>query len=238
MPLDIILYALIALGLILWLRSVLGTRHGDEASRPNPFAAPPRPADGAARPAMAARLPGPPPATGGLERHMAISKGAAEQGLADIARADRAFDPAHFLKGAQDAFVMIVEAFSRGDRPTLQDLLSPPVLDAFSRVIEQREKNGEKASVEIHAVRRAEITDARIDKGQARITVRFTADETYVLRGAEGQVKEGNPDRVSETIDIWTFARDVRSRNPAWLVAETRDEDAATGGNIVIPDAV
>ncbi|HRC27077.1 MAG TPA: hypothetical protein PKX87_06575, partial [Alphaproteobacteria bacterium] len=37
---DLILYAAIAVGLVFWLRSVLGTRHGDERQRPNPFAPP------------------------------------------------------------------------------------------------------------------------------------------------------------------------------------------------------
>ena len=47
MPADIVIYAVVAVGLILWLRSILGTRHGNERSRPNPFMAPRSPDGGA-----------------------------------------------------------------------------------------------------------------------------------------------------------------------------------------------
>ncbi len=143
----------------------------------------------------------------------------------DISRADRNFELTHFLQGAQDAFVMIVEAYAAGDRKTLQEFLSPAVFKAFNAGIQQRENNLQKASVEIHSVRRAEITEARLDGRDAHITVRFVADETNVLRDAAGAVVEGNPDRVRETIDIWTFSRDLRSRDPVWIVSDTREDE-------------
>ena len=37
MSADILLYALVAAGLVFWLRNILGTRHGDERQRSNPF---------------------------------------------------------------------------------------------------------------------------------------------------------------------------------------------------------
>ena len=243
MPADIVIYALVAAGLVLWLRNVLGTRHGDERQRPNPFA----PESPAARPLEPARKALAPPAAvpagerdirEGFERNMTIEGEQAERGLMEIIRSDRLFDPAHFMRGAQDAFVMIVEAFAAGDRETLQGLLAEPVYQAFSRAIDERERQGRKASVEIHAVRRAEITDARLDRRMAYITVRFVADETNLVFDADGRVISGNQDRITETIDIWTFGRDIRSRMPAWLLCETRDQDAAGHDHKTVPDSV
>ncbi|HTK84038.1 MAG TPA: Tim44/TimA family putative adaptor protein [Patescibacteria group bacterium] len=231
---DIVIYAIVALGLVLWLKSILGTRHGNERSRPNPFVTP-RSTDTSGRP-PASRAPAPeqtahegmfgtPALQSGLDRNMSVTGVNTEQGLTDISRADRAFDLIHFLRGAQDAFVMVVEAYAAGDRSLLRDLLSDPVYQAFSNVIAEREKNLQKASVEIHAVRRVEVVSARLENRDAYITVRFVTDETNVLRDAAGRVIEGNPDRVSEIIDIWTFTRNLRSRNPAWIVSETREEN-------------
>ena len=93
-------------------------------------------------------------------------------------------------------------------------------------------------AVRRHAVRRVEITDARLNGKYASITVRFTADETYVMRAGDGTVTLGNPDRVSEAVDIWTFSRDLRARSPAWLVSETRDADHGDSANLAIPDSV
>lgn len=242
MPIDILIYALIAAGLVFWLRSVLGTRHGDERERPNPFVSSPEKTAGKnTAPAMPSQKntaqSDADQKIDSLERHMSIEGEAAEKGLMEILRADREFDAAAFLRGAQDAFVMIVEAFAAGDRATLRDLLAPDVFNTFSSVIGQREKDSQRALVEIHAVRKVEVIDARLDKKTAAITVRFTSDETNVLRDKDDHILSGHPDRVSETIDIWTFSRDIKSRSPAWLLSATRDSDAAAQDHKTVPDS-
>ncbi|QQG36417.1 MAG: Tim44 domain-containing protein [Micavibrio aeruginosavorus] len=236
MPADLLIYAIVAAGLVFWLRNILGTRHGDERDRPNPFTRPPEDMakTGVAPAAGPTGLePGPGPA---LERNMAIAE-AAQAGLLDVGRADRAFEVSGFLRGAQDAFVMIVEAFARGDRETLKPLLAEPVYKAFLSVIQERESTGQKVSVEIHAIRKSEIIAAKMDRRDAYVTVRFVADETNVLRDAADMILHGNPDRITETIDVWTFVRDTKSREPGWLLIETSDEDADDKARGTVPDA-
>ena len=167
---------------------------------------------------------------------MAINK-SAEAGLAEIARADRTFDTLNFLRGAQDAFVMIVEAFAKGERETLKPLLAEPVYKSFTDAITGRETTGQQARVEIHAIRNAEIVAARLQHRDAFITVRFIADETNLLHDSANLLIHGNPDRIMETIDVWTFVRDTKSREPGWLLVETSDEDAAQQSHKTVPDA-
>lgn len=245
MAADVLIYALVAAGLVFWLRSILGTRTGDERQRPNPFTQA-RPAEkkplapGAAAPdaeAAAGMLPGYyEQAAETLDRNMAVTGAQAEQGLAAIAAADRDFSTPHFLRGAQDAFIMIVEAFARADRETLRDLLHPSVYANFDAALQQRAQNGETASVEIHAVRKVEVEDARLEGRNASITVRFVADETSVLRDREGKLLSGHPDRVTETIDIWTFRRDIKSRDLSWLLCETREGAGDQQSGSTVPD--
>lgn len=178
LPVDILLYALVAAGLVFWLRSVIGTRHGDERERPNPFTSAPaeKPAFEGTDNAKTLDLPA---ITDGMAmpRNSSISNAMSEQGLEDIARADRSFDPVSFITAAQEAFAIVVEAFAKGDRDTLRDLLADPVYAAFDGALKDRDRKGETVSTEIHAVRRADITDARlINKRDAFITIRFTAD--------------------------------------------------------------
>jgi len=235
LPADILLYAVIAAGLVFWLRSLLGTRQGDEPQRPNPFTAPPASKAPGAQAGPAAKtglLAGNDESdnlvtmTQNLGRNMAVDGAKAELGLLEIMRADRSFDLAYFLTGAQDAFILIVESFAAGDRDTLQGLLAAPLYQAFEKVITEREEKGEQASMEIHAVRKAEVIDAVLKDGSAYITVRFVADETALVRDEDGRLLSGDPDRVTETTDIWTFGRALRSRDPAWLVYETREAEA------------
>ncbi len=230
MPTDVLIYAIVAAGLVFWLRSILGTRHGDERERPNPYTAEQsgKILNNGELVEASALVPGEEDRIIQLSQHptnkFSINGKQAESGLLDIYGADKSFGIEHFLEGAQDAFILIVEAFAKGDLDTLRSLLSETVYASFSNEIEARKARGETVSTEIHAIRRMEVTDAFLRDRTAYITIRFTADETCVIRDEEGMILSGNPERITEMVDVWVFAREVRSRDPRWLLVETRDD--------------
>ena len=112
-------------------------------------------------------------------------------GLDAIAAQDSSFDPRHFLSGSRSAYEMIVLAFANGDRRALKDLLSPEVYDSFEAAIKEREKQEQKT----------ETRFVSIDKA--------------------GTIVDGNPDKVADITDVWTFARDITSRDPNWKLVGT-----------------
>lgn len=250
MPADILLYAVIAAGLVFWLRSILGTRHGDERGPSNFNISIDKAADQKAdqnkanNTAFTDTQTAPPgfddplaeaSMTKSLERNMSVND-TALPGLKTIHDKDRAFDLPFFMKAVQDAFIFIVEAFSEGDKDTLKDLLSENVYKGFEGAIDDRKAKGYESELEIHSVRKIELINAWTQGKMAYMTIRFVADETRVLRDSEGTVLQGNPDRITETIDIWTFGRQIKSKNPAWILYETRDEDAADSEFKTVPD--
>jgi predicted lipid-binding transport protein (Tim44 family) len=236
-PADILIYALVAAGLVFWLRNILGTRNGSERQRPNPFtqkpddATPPdtkraAPAEGVVAAFGVAPDMAPDPLELPAKMRASITNDAARTGLNDIVRMDRNFNLAEFVTGAQDAFVMIVEAFANGDRALLKSLLSPELYKAFEFALDAREKSGEVMSTEIHAIRRTDVIESSLRDRMALVTLRFVADETMVVKDKDGEILSGNPDRVSETIDVWSFGRDVKSKDPTWFLLATREEDS------------
>lgn len=243
MPVDLLLYIIIAAVLVIWLRNTLGTRSGDERQRPNPVAEFERQKKEEAAPDQRGRIVDitdsvsmMPDTVMSPFQGIEISEKSVEEGLKDIMRADRSFDPHRFIVGAKDAFPLIVEAFSDGDVATLESLLVPNVFHAFEQVIDERAARGETVKTEIHSVRRAEITDARLVERMAYIKIRFTAQETCVIRDREGTILSGNPDRITEMTDVWTFGRDTRSKDPTWHLYETSD-DAPEDHKTPLPDA-
>ena len=234
---DLILYAIVAAGLVFWLRSVLGTRHGDERERPNPFVAP---APDAANPnpvtAEETGILSLPTMQAALPRNVSIASDAVEMRLGEIASQEQSFDIVKFSQGAQDAFAIIVESFAAGDRETLKNLLAPNVYAAFESSLVQREKSGDTMSTEIHAVKKAEILDAQIKDRTAYVTIRFIAEETCVIRTMDGVILSGDPDRITEMNDIWVFSKPLRSRDPRWFLHETRDGDVAEDHKTPVPD--
>lgn len=231
MSAELIIYALVAAGLVFWLRSILGTRHGDEPSRPNPYVTG---ADPHAKPAVKheyraeTQVPGYKEYITDLAQNptdvLSVADKAAENGLLDILRADKTFDVRDFLSKAQDVFALVVEAFAEGDRDTLRELLAGDVYEAFNRAIADREAAGQTQQIEVRAITTAEIREARMDGRGAVIVIRFTAEETSVTRDEDGTIIAGHPDKVFTMHDLWVFSRTVSSADPRWLVSETRSD--------------
>ncbi len=147
-------------------------------------------------------------------------------GLLAIYKYDRSFDPEPFLQGAKQAYEMIVSAFASGDRKTLKDLLSREVFDGFTAAIGEREGRGELVDQQFVGIKKADIAGAEVQNGAASVTVRFLSELITATRDKAGSVVSGDPQRISEVTDIWTFSRDVSNKraldNPNWKLVETQ----------------
>ncbi|WOE75047.1 Tim44/TimA family putative adaptor protein [Alterisphingorhabdus coralli] len=146
---------------------------------------------------------------------------AAEDGLRRIANADRQFNPVRFLAGAKTAYDMILEAFWTGNKDDLKTLTDEDVYASFAEVIDAREERGETLENRLVRIEKAVIADAELDGKIARVTVRIDADIASVVRDRDGEMIAGSLTDAVETHDIWTFARDVRSDAPDWVLVET-----------------
>ena len=226
-----IIFLALAVFIFLRLRSVLGQRTGRERPPYDPYAArdavrspatdkvvtlPPRPAEPApSRPVEVA-----PPAA---DRWKGVAEPGTPlaHGLDAIAALDESFDPRHFLSGARSAYEMIVLAFANGDRRALRDLLSSEVYESFEAVIKDREKHEQKTETRFVSVDKAELVNAEARDRSAQLTVRFVSQMVSVTRDKAGTIVDGNPDKVSDITDVWTFARDATSRDPNWKLVGT-----------------
>jgi predicted lipid-binding transport protein (Tim44 family) len=144
------------------------------------------------------------------------------KGLVDIVRTDPSFDPAHFLQGAKAAYEIIVTAFAEGNRKTLKDLLNSEVFDGFNIAITERENRGEQIDQSFVGIKSADVVEAELKTGMAQVTVKFVSELISATRDRAGVVISGDPKRIREVTDIWTFAREAASRNPNWKLIATQ----------------
>lgn len=227
-PLNILLLA-VALVVFWRLRSVLGTRTGTEK--------PPFDLFGGKRngsqdgPAPVTRLPetAPVPAndTGDREPPPPVWKGYAEEGsvlasaLGRMAENDPSFTPRSFVDGAKLAYEMIIEAFAKGDKPALKNLLSKEVFDGFSRAIDVRASQGHRVDSRFVGIDKATIQQASLTGRKASITMEFVSELISATYDKAGQVVDGDPREIRQVTDVWTFERDVGSRDPNWKLVAT-----------------
>lgn len=232
-----LLFIVMALVIILRLRSVLGRKTGEDDARVERHKAEQRARAAAQSQDKVVALPrretdkplADQPIAGiaetGVEdkvRTLASGNDALAANLMAIARADRSFDPEHFVAGARQAYEMIVTAFADGNRKTLKMLLSREVFDGFAAALSERESRGDLIDQSFVGINKAEIVEAELKASQAHMTVKFVSELISATRDRSGTVVAGDPKRIKEVIDIWTFGRDVASRDPNWKLVATQ----------------
>ena len=224
-----IIFLALAVFIFLRLRSVLGQRTGRERPPIEPFnsARDVRPSADGKVVALPGRAPDAAPRSSEPEEPVERWKGIAEPGSAvalgldAIVKDDPSFDPKHFITGAKQAYEMIVTAYATGDRKSLKNLLGREVYEGFDAAITEREQRKEVVESRFVSIDRAEMIGAEMRGKTAQVTVRFVSQLVSVTRDAQGNVIDGNPDKVTDVTDVWTFARDITSRDPNWKLVAT-----------------
>jgi predicted lipid-binding transport protein (Tim44 family) len=226
----ITLFFLVAAVLIfLQLRSVLGRRTGNEKPPVDPYS----PRDvlknpGAADDGKVVTLPRKEAADD--DQRVADADALAQPGsdlneaLKAIIKADPSFRPREFLEGAKMAYEMIVMAFADGDRKTLKGLLSKEVFDGFDAAIREREAKGEVVKSTFVGIDKSAITNASLKQSEAQVTIRIVSQLISATFDKDGKLIDGDQEGVADVTDIWTFARDIRSRDPNWKLIATESE--------------
>ena len=214
----IVILALVALFVGLRLYSVLGERTGHEQQ---PILKPADP-DARVEPRMSQpAVATPTPADAG---DMAFVP-TAGPGVRAILAADPSFDVARFLEGGKAAYRMILEAFWKGDLGEVRCHVDDHVFETFSSAVEQRTNDGLVLDNRLVAIEQAVIAEAMVDRTIAVLTVRFEADIAAVTRNAEGEVVAGSLSDAVQTRDLWTFRRDLSTRDPNWVLIEPDEEE-------------
>ena len=229
-----IIFLALAVFIFLRLRSVLGQRTGRERPPYDPFSRP----DASRTPTSDKVVPLPTrnapakgaPAEAAVDEAAVVAdrwQGVAEPGsplaagLDAVTTVDPSFEPNSFLTGARSAYEMVVMAFAEGDRRSLKNLLSKEVLEGFEGAIHEREQRGEVVETRFVSIDKAEMQAAEVRGQTTHVTVRFVSQLISATRDRSGAVMDGSAEKVTEVTDVWTFARDVSSRDPNWKLVAT-----------------
>ena len=207
---DILIFAVIAVLLVLRLRSVLGQRNGYE-----------QPQDSQVKESFSDKSNAPIPFPKAADKSAKISG----SGLDALRRVDRQFNEKEFVQGATAAFDMILTAFADGDQAQLKRLLSYDLLQSFMQTIHDRTAAKESLEITINDICEVSILNVELVDSVASITVHFHTTQTRIARDEQGDVMEDSDIEPHEFIDIWTFERDLTLSDLNWKLAETESAD-------------
>ena len=136
------------------------------------------------------------------------------------------FDPSQrkqFLKGAEIAYENIITAFSKGDKKSLNTLLTKNMSNNFTSAIEER--NAKKIKPELTFVGVKSSTIEKFEKTAEALffTVKFVSEIISVKKDINNKVIEGDPDKIKTVIDHWKFTKKISSSSPNWYLAEIKN---------------
>jgi predicted lipid-binding transport protein (Tim44 family) len=213
---QLLVLAGIAIFLILKLRSVLGTRDG--------FERPSVPLEDV-RPRVRRDFE---VIEGGPDRDIldhAPEGSDAARALAAMKKAEPGFVVRPFLDGAKGAYEMILMAFEKGELDRIRPFLADDVEASFAEAIAARERDGLTIEANFIGLKELALQEATFDADTsiAEISIRFGAEQTYVVRNKAGEIVEGSPREVKKSRDVWTFARKMGSDDPNWQLVATGD---------------
>ena len=209
---DIIIFAVIAVLLVLRLRSVLGQRSGYEQPQGE------RPTN---------RFDDNENDSGVIPLHPKVTDDAplTLHGLDALRQIDRNFNEKEFIGGANSAFEMILTAYAEGDLAQLRRLLGYDLLQSFTSSIENRIAAKESLSIRLDELREASILNISVTDQMASITMHFHSVQTRVAKDKNGEPLDGDDNGAREFTDIWTFERDLTLSDPNWKLTETESAD-------------
>ena len=191
--LDIILLAIIAGFIILRLRGILGRRTGHEKKD-----------------------------FGDLFGKKATQSGS-EKKVVNLSssKLDNAAKE-QFIRGAKNAYEMIITSFAEGDKKALKPLLNKKIFQNFSDEIDYRKKENLKSELTFVGVKSAEIKNFEKKDNNYTFTVNFVSEIITCKKDKNNNVIEGSPDIIKTVKDVWKFSKNMWSSNPNWYLVETQ----------------
>ena len=118
------------------------------------------------------------------------------------------FDHKLFLEGAKYAFETIINAFNKGDKKTLKNLLTERVFISFENAIKENSNN---PNYQFYSLVIDCVEDVFLEKELISIKLKITSE----------QFKDNDESTVSKKQDIWTFQKRLKDKSPIWLLSAT-----------------
>ncbi|MAI75016.1 MAG: hypothetical protein CMN46_02505 [SAR116 cluster bacterium] len=139
-----------------------------------------------------------------------------------ILKTDPQFQVNEFLSGSTTFFKMVLDSFANGNVENIAQYLKPSVLKSFKIAINERLNEKETEIIELNSIQKNEIRSVSITKTSIKISVLFETFQVRALMNKDSNVIDGDKDNEILVKDEWVFERKINSKNPNWILIETK----------------
>ncbi|XP_066245307.1 mitochondrial import inner membrane translocase subunit TIM44 [Euwallacea similis] len=143
--------------------------------------------------------------------------------LTEICKIDNTFDTKRFLKQCEtDIIPNVLEAMTRGELEVLKDWCHEGPYNLFAIPIQEAFKKGYKIESKILDIDSVDLVMGKVmDQGPVLI-ISFTSQQVMVVKDIQGNVVEGDPDKIMRVNYVWVLCRDITETDPraAWRLLD------------------
>ena len=136
---------------------------------------------------------------------------------------DPTFNKKEFLKGAQNFFEMVIDCFVKGDLKNMEMYIENKLIKNFQLAIDERLQEEETLKINIIKMNSIQIKDVKKLKNFLRISVLFESEQIKVLKDKKGKIIDGDQKKSITVKDLWTFEKEINSKDLNWILVETSD---------------
>ena len=140
-----------------------------------------------------------------------------------IYKDDPTFNEKEFLKGAKNFFEMVIDSFVKGDLKNIEMYIDDKLIKNFKLVIDERLREEETLKISIIKMITINIKDIKKLKNFLRVSVLFESEQIKVLKDKEGKIIDGDQKNSIIVKDLWTFEKEIQSKDLNWILVETSD---------------
>jgi len=127
-----------------------------------------------------------------------------------------------FIKGAKIAYETIITNFAAGNLKNIKILLDKKIYSQFSEAVNEREKKGHITETTFIGINSAKIQKHEKKDNIMKVTVEFVSEIISSLTDKDKKVLSGDPKKIKTVHDNWVFSKDIRSKNPNWVLIDTQ----------------
>lgn len=138
-----------------------------------------------------------------------------------ISEIDPNFNEKEFLKGAENFFQMVIDCFVKGDLKDILNFIDDKLIKNFQSVIDERLVDEETLQIDIIKMNNIQVKDTKRLKNFLRVSVLFETEQIKVLKDKKGKIIDGDQNNSILVKDLWTFEKEIQSRDLNWKLVET-----------------
>ena len=142
----------------------------------------------------------------------------------EIIKIDNNFEINSFFEGAKKAFEFILTEYSSNNLKVLEKLVNKNIYKEFENQINLRTNKNEELVITVISVKNPEIKSVNLEKKYtAYFKLLFESEQVQLTKNSKGQIIDGDSNQILQIKEIWTFSKNLKSKDPNWILEEIEE---------------